>query len=186
MSGPQDMSMAKAAGVVIALTMAAALAGCSTNTKGAWACPADRGVPCQSIDGLDHRRTAPRRAAADAASGEAGAIRWWDGNAALTGNFDLAPRREPDQFLKVVIAGWTDAAGDYHAPSEVYAVMRRGGWWAPPPATPLTPPRRTTDAGKAASGTAPPATMAERPAIAPSPPTATAPPAPAAAAKPGQ
>lgn len=185
MSGHKPMSIAKAAGVVV---MAAALAGCSTNTKGAWACAADRGVPCQSIENLDHGRTASRRAPVDAASGGAGAIRWWDGNAALTGSFDLAPRREPDQFLKVVIAGWTDAAGDYHAPSEVFAVMRRGGWWAPPPATPLAPPRRTTDATEAESS--PPAAVAERrpipPAVPAAPGPAAATPSASAAAKPGQ
>ena len=126
--------------ILVGLTAAFGAAGCATHTKGTWACPADRGVTCQNIDSLDHAGGARPGAGTPTAVEGSAAVRWWSANDALTGNFDRAPRREPDQVMKVVIAGWSDAAGDYHAPSEVFAVMRRGGWWAPPPATPLAPP----------------------------------------------
>jgi conjugal transfer pilus assembly protein TraV len=167
---------------LIALTVALGLCGCATHTKGTWACAADRGVACQSIDSLDHIGGGPRSTASAPNLEGAVAVRWWSANDALTGNFDRAPRREQDQFVKVMIAGWTDATGDYHAPSEIYAVMRRGGWWAPPPATPLAPPRPAehvslpvkpaeaatssqaggTGKGPAVSATAPPRPAASR------------------------
>jgi hypothetical protein len=90
----------------------------------------------------------------------AGALRWWAKNDVLSGNFDKAPRREPDQFIRVMIAGWVDGGGDYHAPSEIYAVMRRGSWWAAPPASPLV----------SASGSTPtPAPLATTPISTPAP-----------------
>ncbi len=125
-----------------------ALAGCgSTNTKGSWACAADRGVPCSSIATLDGQ---PGAAGAMTARHDgkvaplvdgAGALRWWTAAEAGGGAFDQAPRREPDQFAKVLIGGWIDGSGDYHAPSQVFALMRRGGWWAAPPAVPLVTAR---------------------------------------------
>jgi hypothetical protein len=166
---------------LIALSVALGLCGCATHTKGTWACAADRGVACQSIDSLDHMGGGHSASAAPPKVEGAGAVRWWAANEALTGNFDRAPRREQDQFVKVMIAGWTDATGDYHAPAEVYAVMRRGGWWAPPPATPLAPPRpaehaslpvrpaeaaTSREAGATGKGPVVPATASPRPAAA--------------------
>jgi conjugal transfer pilus assembly protein TraV len=148
------------------LAAALAASGCSTNTKGAWACPADRGVTCQSIAALDGGKAGARQSRSSAKPSGVGAVRWWDGNETLTGNFDLAPRREPDQFLKVLIGGWTDAGGDYHAPSEVFAVMRHGGWWAPPPATPLAPPRVAARPEKGTSSLPAAAKIPDKPAAA--------------------
>lgn len=154
-----------------------ALAGCgSTNTKGTWACSADRGVPCSSIASLDGQ---PGSAGATTARQDgrpaplvdgAGALRWWTATEAAAGAFDQAPRREPDQFAKVLIGGWIDASGDYHAPSEVFALMRRGGWWAAPPAVPLVTARsgvgsaapRLAEAGAAASPVAAPPPVESR------------------------
>lgn len=136
---------------------ALALAGCAlsacANTQGGWSCSADRGVPCQSIASLDQDATTPpvSREPPPTVAGS-GALRWWTAKETPPGAFDTAPRREPDQLVRVLVAGWTDAAGDYHAPSEIFAVMRRGGWWAPPPAAPLAP---------AAGMPPPPATPAE-------------------------
>lgn len=154
-----------------------ALAGCgSTNTKGTWACAADRGVPCSSIAMLDGQ---PASAGVSTARQDskpaplvdgAGALRWWTAADAAGGNFDQAPRREPDQFAKVLIGGWIDGSGDYHAPSEVFALMRRGGWWAAPPAVPLVSARsgdraavpRSAVAGSAASPAAAPSPVGNR------------------------
>lgn len=125
--------------LTLALLIAAmALAACA-NTRGSWSCGADRGVPCQSIADLD-RSGQHRSAAAPAPVAQgASAVRWWSTSEAVAGAFDGSPRREPDQVVRVLVAGWTDAAGDFHAPSDIYAVMRRGGWWAPPSAAPLAP-----------------------------------------------
>jgi conjugal transfer pilus assembly protein TraV len=159
----------------------APLAACSTNTKGAWSCPADKGIACQSIDGLDHVRGRPRPdGETPPRVGGAGAVRWWAANDALAGNFDRAPRREPDQVVRIMIAGWTDGAGDFHAPSEVYAVMRHGGWWAPPPALPLAPTKTADKPGAPPKVEAPPptvvnATPAERPSSAAIPPAPSSP-----------
>lgn len=133
----------------------APLAACgSTNTKGSWACPPDKGVACASIATIDGGAAAAPAAPRPGQRAEplvdnAGALRWWTATEAASGNFDRAPRREPDQFAKVLIGGWIDASGDYHAPSEVFALMRRGAWWASPPAVPLvtaaSPPKRGSD-----------------------------------------
>lgn len=150
---------------IITLAIAAGvapLAACSTNTKGAWSCAADKGVACQSIDSLDRARGRPRPDGESAPKvGGAGAVRWWTANDALAGNFDRAPRREPDQFVRVMIAGWTDGSGDYHAPSEIYAVMRHGGWWAPPPALPLAPTKTADKPGATPKSDAPPPAVAK-------------------------
>lgn len=114
------------------------LAACA-NTKGSWACRPDRGAPCQSIASLDHTSSAPAPGEAPSLGGAP--VRWWSRGEAVAGAFDAAPRREPDQVVRVLIAGWTDSSGDYHAPSEVFAIVRRGGWWAPPAVTPLAPAR---------------------------------------------
>lgn len=136
------------------LLVAVGVAGCS-NTRGSWSCGADRGVPCQSIADLDRRE--PRSAAPATPIQGGSAVRWWSTTDAVAGAFDAAPRREPDQVVRVLIGGWTDATGDFHAPSEIYAVMRRGGWWAPPPAAPLTPPKpATTQAQASAASQTPP------------------------------
>lgn len=120
--------------LILLAAVAGALAGCS-NTRGTWSCGADRGVPCQSIADLDggSARPAEPKPSIQGAS----MLRWWSPNDATAGAFDGAPRREPDQVIRVLVAGWTDAVGDFHAPSEIYAVMRRGGWWAAPPVMPL-------------------------------------------------
>jgi hypothetical protein len=129
--------------LIAAIVVMAPLAGCgSVNTKGSWSCPPDKGVACASISTIDGGVAPPAAARRGMERGEAqadgvGALRWWTANEAGAGSFDKAPRREPDQFAKVLIAGWIDASGDYHAPSEVYALMRRGSWWAAPPAVPL-------------------------------------------------
>lgn len=144
------------------------LSACATHTRGTWSCAADKGAPCQSIESLDRVRTGVRIDPGGPARPVEGAaaLRWWSATDALAGNFDRAPRREPDQFVRVLIAGWTDASGDYHAPSEVYAVMRRGGWWAAPPAQPLVQPKASEKTAALRSG--PPAASAVPGSVAPS------------------
>ena len=159
------MTSTKAA---LAALLLAPLAACAaTNTKGSWACPPERGVPCAGIADIDGGAPRPPGKGVDRAAASAdgaGALRWWTSGELRSGAFDAAPRREPDQFAKVLIAGWIDARGDYHAPAEVYALMRRGDWWAAPPATPLAA------TGSARPRGAPAATDPKAPAPAVAPP----------------
>jgi hypothetical protein len=140
--------------ILLICGLALGQAACASNTKGSWSCTADRGVPCASIDTIDHTDVtksadgAGRSRAKSPLIDGATPARWWTANDAIGGQFDKAPRREPDQYVKVLIGGWVDASGDFHSPSEIYAVMRRGGWWSSPPITPLIQPR-TASASRA-------------------------------------
>jgi len=136
---------------IASLGLGLLLAACA-NTRGSWSCAADPGVPCRSIADLDGRKRASGEPTPPAIEG-AVALRWWSTPASLAGTFEQAPRREPDQIVRVLVAGWTDATGDFHAPSEIYAVVRQGGWGGPPAMIPLTLPK-----AKAGSSTAAPET----------------------------
>jgi conjugal transfer pilus assembly protein TraV len=128
-----------ALGLLVAGPLAIALSGCASHVRGGWGCALDPGMVCASISDIDHR-PAPSAAAANAAPGPVieGAVAasllspagWSAG--ALAG----APVREPDPILKIVVAPWIDAAGDFHGVAEVFAVMRRGGWFVTPTPTP--------------------------------------------------
>lgn len=120
-----------------------ALVGCGTNTKGSWACQAAEGSSCASIAQIDSLEGPPaegkhRRKPAPIVDG-AGAVRWWTQEDARAGELANGPRRETDQVIKITIAPWIDAIGDYHDLSDVFGVMRKGGWWTSPPISPLAP-----------------------------------------------
>jgi conjugal transfer pilus assembly protein TraV len=34
--------------------------------------------------------------------------------------------------MRLVVAPWVDAIGDYHGRTEIFAVMRKGAWWVAP------------------------------------------------------
>jgi conjugal transfer pilus assembly protein TraV len=124
------------------LTAITLLAGCASNTKGSWACKAQDGVSCASIDAIDHdaqAKSAKRRGETPVIDG-AGIVKWWDRAEGYAQPPIKGPRREGDQVMRVVVAPWVDAAGDYHGRSEIFAVMRKGAWWVAPDPVPLEPP----------------------------------------------
>jgi conjugal transfer pilus assembly protein TraV len=123
----------------LAVLAAAALGGCQGNVKGSWACAVDRGGVCASITDIDHRpaRGGPQGRhdsipADPVVDGSIPAKLWGEGGWSV-GPLAGAPVRQGDQVMKVAVAPWIDQAGDYHAGSEVYAVMRRADWYAPRP-----------------------------------------------------
>lgn len=144
----------------MALAVSALLAGCaSDNIEDAWACRIDpRAGSCSTIDEIDRNLAGgPAMPVSGPASGRgvqtaivdgAAPARWWQA-ANMTGGAVMgAPQREGDQVMKVVVAPWIDAVGDYHARTEVHSVMRKGGWW-------LTGPHDLRPTGQVAVAAAP-------------------------------
>ncbi|OYW73483.1 MAG: hypothetical protein B7Z26_11985 [Asticcacaulis sp. 32-58-5] len=122
------------------------LSACA-NTKGSWACKAEPGASCSNIATIDaNDSVAPGRGKHKAMTvvDNSGPAAWWSQEDARASPLVTGPRREGDQVMRVVIAAWVDAVGDYHAPSEVYGVMRKGGWWTSPPVSALTPALQST------------------------------------------
>lgn len=125
--------------VCAATAMLVACAGSPTEKR--WSCAPGKGAfrSCASIREIDALSTPQPAQAASAVTlktltgGEAFRITAGDGELIPT-----APEREPDQVIRVVVAPWIDAAGDYHARSEIFAIVRRGGWalTVPPPPPP--------------------------------------------------
>ena len=118
------------------LLFLAACAGAPTEKR--WSCALGKGAfrSCASIGEIDARsRPQPLEGAggvtlrsltgASPAYGPVGAIG--------------GPVREGDAVLRIIVAPWIDAAGDYHARSDVFAVVRRGGWTVPLPPPPPPP-----------------------------------------------
>ncbi|OYW82072.1 MAG: hypothetical protein B7Z26_04030 [Asticcacaulis sp. 32-58-5] len=140
------------------LTLVSALCllglGACANTKGSWACKAEPGSSCSNIATIDANETAPlgrgKHKAKTIVDGS-GPATWWSQEDARASQLVSGPRRESDQVMRVVIAAWVDAVGDYHAPSEVYGVMRKGGWWTSPPVSALTPALRTAAGARSAA-----------------------------------
>lgn len=119
----------------MSLLLATALGGCTSHVKGSWACALEKGTPCESIAEIDHATSARGHAAKTSPDPVIeGAIpaRLWGEGGWPAGEPGGAPIRDPDQIVKVAVAPWVDAEGDYHAGAEVYAVMRRGGWYVAP------------------------------------------------------
>lgn len=139
----------------LAAALAVTLAACAGSpTESRWSCTPGKGLfrSCASIGEID-TRSQPQRPDGPSVTlqsltgGElAGA-----GHGATTG----MPRREGDRVLRIVVAPWIDAAGDYHSRSEIYAIVQRGGWSFPVPPPP-PPPVQVAGAGSAAPGGAQP------------------------------
>lgn len=115
---------------LVLMAAAAALNACAANpnVKGSWACETSPGVACASIEAID-RGDAPAVAATKPAGAlPEGASKVF--TAAMTASPPSgAPYREADPVMKIILAPWVDASGDYHGTTEVFAVMRRGRWW---------------------------------------------------------
>lgn len=136
--------MVRRALIIVATLSLTALGACATNTKGSWACKAEEGATCANIAAIDSLegpalRGPSRKAKRASVIDSSGPVEWWNQEDARAGELVGGPRREGDQVMRVVIAAWIDAVGDYHAPSEVYGVMRKAGWWTSPPVSALTP-----------------------------------------------
>jgi conjugal transfer pilus assembly protein TraV len=147
-------------GLAVVLLAGLAVSGCSlsTNTKSNWSCSAPTGAACASIDAIDHAGDASRPAPASPGVATAAPVRWWEPQPFVFSDAP-GPRREGDQVMRIVFAPWVDAQGDYHARSEVHAVMRRGGWWVAAPAAAHGQPAAST--GRQAPPTVTPAEASE-------------------------
>lgn len=127
------------AALVIALGLtAAACTGSPTEKR--WSCSPSKGAfrSCASIAEID-ARSAPQPTGGSGVSlrtltGAAPA-----GSPSAAAGSDVSPVRESDTVLRIIVAPWIDAAGDYHARSDIYAVVRRGGWTVPVPPPPPPP-----------------------------------------------
>lgn len=105
---------------------------CATkNTSTHWTCMPG-GDHCSSIAETDAKDTDKPRNAGGVIF-DAKPARWWEPNAPGTATRDSDPRRESDQVMRVVIAPFVDAQGDYHGRSEIFAVVRKAQWWLSPP-----------------------------------------------------
>ncbi|MFP1132892.1 TraV family lipoprotein [Asticcacaulis sp. W401b] len=104
----------------------------SNNTSTKWTCIAE-GDHCTSIAETDARQDKTRKISGDAVIFDTKPARWWEPNAPGTATREFDPRRDGDQVMRVVVAPFVDAQGDYHARSEIFAVVRRAQWWLTPP-----------------------------------------------------
>lgn len=109
------------------------LTGCATkNTTTEWSCVAAAGK-CSTIAQTDAAKDEAPKRTADSVIFDARTARWWEPNPPGTKTREFDPRRDGDQVMRVVIAPFVDAQGDYHARSEIFAVVRRAQWWLTPP-----------------------------------------------------
>lgn len=124
--------------ILVATAMVSACAGSPTERR--WSCAPTKGAfrSCASIAEID-ARSRPQPAPASEVT-----LRAITG--AAPANLpdarpihDSAPVREGDRVLRITVAPWIDAAGDYHDRSDIYAVVRRGGWTVPVPPPPPPP-----------------------------------------------
>ncbi len=124
--------------LMIVSVAASLLAGCaSSSVRSSWSCALEKGGVCESTADIDNgvlKKTPGVKGGAkpDAVIGGAVAAKLWGQGGWTAGEVAGAPIREPDPIVKVAIAPWVDAAGDYHAGVDVFAVMRHGGWYLNP------------------------------------------------------
>ncbi len=127
---------------LLLLALSLVLAGCASSpTQGNWSCRAV-GSTCMSIGQLDNNQAPMNQKVRDHAADDA-AIKttifggtpaaWWGPAKPVAVTSEDAPRREADQTMRIMIAPFIDAQGDYHDRTTVYAVMRRADWWIVPP-----------------------------------------------------
>lgn len=116
----------------------------SSNTSTKWTCIAE-GDHCTTIADTDSRKDRPQRLSGDPVIFDTKPARWWQPNAPGTATRDFDPRRDGDQVMRVIVAPYVDAQGDYHARSEIFAVVRRAQWWLTPPVAKTAVPEAGTD-----------------------------------------
>jgi conjugal transfer pilus assembly protein TraV len=115
------------------LVLPLALSGCLSpgTTSKSWSCRARGNESCAAISTID-QNIEPETKARPAIFGARPAA-WWEGHPPTAETRSDAPRREGDQTMRIVVAPYVDAHGDYHERSEVFAVMRKAQWWIAPP-----------------------------------------------------
>lgn len=151
---------------ILLLSAGLALSACAGSpTKSNWSCRVERGGVCATIDEIDHSLTSSSSSVLRSGGSLEGApivdgaspARWWQ-TVGTTGAANIgSPVRQSDVVIRVLIAPWIDAAGDYHGKSEVHAVMRKGGWWLnAPDAGPAPAPKVAAAAGAGRTAAIPP------------------------------
>lgn len=120
---------------IVLLSLALGLTGCVTasTTSQSWSCRAIGNQTCASISEIDSRPAVQGQAPKAQTIFGARPANWWDAPKSLSVTREDAPRREFDQTMRIVVAPFVDAQGDYHDRSDVYAVMRKAQWWIAPP-----------------------------------------------------
>lgn len=132
------------------LILSLILSGCvSASTTHSWSCRATGADVCASIATIDRRQEGqpPTKPTQGIFGGHVAS--WWSQNRPVAETAQDAPRRESDQAMRIVIAPYIDAQGDYHDRADIYAVMRKAQWWVAPPA-PVTKVEVTKPAEAAA------------------------------------
>lgn len=132
------------------LAMSCALTACAStsSTENSWACRAVGNTTCASISQIDNDEVPHKGAKGkeDHSTVIFGAepAAWWDRSLPTARTRQDDPRRESDQTMRVVLAPFIDAQGDYHDRMSVFAVMRKADWWVVPPETVQAQPKAGT------------------------------------------
>lgn len=92
--------------------------GTNKNVKGHFECAAQEGFGCRSIDSIRSMIVTGGEVPDPIYNVGTGA------DVRVSG----VPKWAPDVVLKVHVASYVDAHGDYHDDSVMYVVARRGGW----------------------------------------------------------
>lgn len=119
------------------------LTGCITGntTTHSWSCRAAGNQTCASISQIDRTPAGSARPKPRASIFGGELANWWDQNRPTSVTREDGPRRESDQTMRILVAPYVDAQGDYHDRSEVFAVMRRAEWWIAPPVAVAASPK---------------------------------------------
>ena len=140
----------------LALLLPLVLAACATAspTAQSWSCRPAGNQTCAPIHDIDAQASPSPSSGRHKLVFGARPADWWRAPAPGATTREDAPRREGDQTMRIVLAPYLDAAGDYHDRSTVFAVMRKGQWWiAPPVSTSAAPEPGTELPPAAAAGT---------------------------------
>lgn len=151
------------------------LSGCaSSSTDSSWSCRAVGNTTCASISQIDNDEV-PHKGADHPKNDRQTVIygaqpaAWWDKSLPTASTREDEPRRENDQTMRIVVAPYVDAQGDYHDRTIVYAVMRRANWWVVPPVDDASEPKPGTRLDRTAAASPAPAAPVAMAAAPPSP-----------------
>ncbi len=128
---------------LVIVTLPFLLSGCLTGntTTHSWSCRAAGNQTCASISQIDRGPAARDAMKTRPSIFGAAPANWWDQNRPISVTRQEGPRRETDQTMRILVAPYVDAQGDYHDRSEVYAVMRKAEWWIAPPVAAASAPK---------------------------------------------
>lgn len=137
--------------------LAFGLSGCAglrSNVSGSWECRAGQGT-CEPVASIDDRAIRQLGGSAEAVPMSSGTATPAPARQPLLAPFsgDAVPGRSDEKVLRIVFPAHVDAAGLFHEPSAVHAVVEAPGWV--PPATPARAPRPASDAPSSGAQAAP-------------------------------